>query len=113
MSGLSRRDRQERVESALKMVLLAKSGGKLMHELSGGMRQRVAIARALVLDPAVLLMDEPFASLDAQTRTLLQAHLQELWCETNKSVVFVTHSVGEAVRLADRILVMHANPGRI
>jgi NitT/TauT family transport system ATP-binding protein len=77
------------------------------------MKQRVAIARALVMDPAVLLMDEPFASLDAQTRTLLHEQLQDLWCQTHKTILFVTHSVGEAVRLADRIIVLHAHPGRI
>jgi NitT/TauT family transport system ATP-binding protein len=84
-----------------------------VHELSGGMKQRVAIARALVMDPAVLLMDEPFASLDAQTRTLLHAQLQELWCQTHKTILFVTHSVGEAARLADRIIVLSAHPGRV
>ena len=77
------------------------------------MRQRVAIARAMVMDPAVLLMDEPFAALDAQTRTLMHAQLQELWGHTRKTILFVTHSVGEAVRLADRIVVLHAHPARI
>jgi NitT/TauT family transport system ATP-binding protein len=77
------------------------------------MKQRVAIARAMVMDPAVLLMDEPFAALDAQTRTLLHAQLQELWIQTKKTILFVTHSVGEAVRLADRIIVLSAYPGRI
>jgi NitT/TauT family transport system ATP-binding protein len=113
MAGLARSEREDRVAAALKMVHLTHSREKLIHELSGGMRQRVAIARALVMDPAELFMDEPFASLDAQTRTLLQEQLQELWLQSNKTIFFVTHSVGEAVRLADRIIVLHANPGRI
>jgi NitT/TauT family transport system ATP-binding protein len=77
------------------------------------MRQRVAIARAMVLNPAVLLMDEPFAALDAQTRFLLHEQVQELWMQTHKTVLFVTHSVAEAVRLADRVIVLHSHPGRI
>jgi len=109
MAGLAKAERLDRATEALKMVHLANSTGKLIHELSGGMRQRVAIARALVMDPAVLLMDEPFAALDAQTRK----QLQELWCRTRKTILFVTHSVGEAVRLADRIIVLHAHPGRV
>ncbi|HEY8749774.1 MAG TPA: ABC transporter ATP-binding protein [Tepidisphaeraceae bacterium] len=113
MSGMPRTERKDRVAEALRLVHLSDSAGKLIHELSGGMRQRVAIARALVLDPAVLLMDEPFAALDAQTRTLMHAQLQELWGQTRKTIMFVTHSVGEAVRLADRIIVLHAHPGRI
>ncbi len=113
MAGLPKSERQDRAAEALKMVHLSHSAGKLIHELSGGMRQRVAIARALVMDPAVLLMDEPFAALDAQTRTLLHEQLQELWIRTRKTILFVTHSVGEAVRLADRIVVLHAHPGRV
>jgi NitT/TauT family transport system ATP-binding protein len=113
MAGVPVQERQQRAADALAMVHLANSAGKLVHELSGGMRQRVAIARALVMDPAVLLMDEPFASLDAQTRTLLHGQLQDLWVRTRKTMLFVTHSVGEAVRLADRIIVMHAHPGRV
>jgi NitT/TauT family transport system ATP-binding protein len=113
MAGMSKKDRRDRIEAALKMVHLSHSGKKLPHELSGGMKQRVAIARALVMDPAVLLMDEPFAALDAQTRTLLHQQLQELWIQTHKTILFVTHSVGEAVRLADRIIILHSHPGRI
>jgi len=113
MMGVARSEREDRVHSALEMVHLAQAGKKLVHQLSGGMRQRVAIARALVMDPKVLLMDEPFAALDAQTRTLLHEQLQEIWIATRKTILFVTHSVGEAVRLADRIIVLHAHPGRI
>jgi len=113
MAGVSRSEREARVDEALKLVHLSTNRNKLIHELSGGMRQRIAIARALVMDPAVLLMDEPFAALDAQTRTLLHEQLQELWAQTKKTILFVTHSVGEAVRLADRIIVLHAHPGRI
>jgi NitT/TauT family transport system ATP-binding protein len=113
MAGVAKSERDDRVEAALRMVHLSSSAEKLIHELSGGMRQRVTIARALVMNPAVLLMDEPFASLDAQTRTLLHEQLQDLWCQTRKTILFVTHSVGEAVRLADRIIILHAHPGRI
>jgi NitT/TauT family transport system ATP-binding protein len=113
MANVPQSERDDRVAAALKMVHLDRSGKKLVHELSGGMRQRVAIARALVMDPAVLLMDEPFASLDAQTRTLMHEQLQELWVATHKTVLFVTHSVGEAVRLADRVVLLHSHPGRI
>jgi NitT/TauT family transport system ATP-binding protein len=113
MAGIARSEREDRVMTALKMVHLQSSQKKLVHELSGGMRQRISIARALVMDPAVLLMDEPFASVDAQTRLLLQQQLQEVWCQTHKTVLFVTHSPGEAARLADRIVVLNALPGRI
>jgi sulfonate transport system ATP-binding protein len=113
MARVPASERGDRVAAALRMIHLSASAGKLVHELSGGMRQRVAIARALVMNPAVLLMDEPFASVDAQTRTLLHHQLQALWVQTQKTILFVTHSVGEAVRLADRIIVLHSHPGRI
>jgi NitT/TauT family transport system ATP-binding protein len=113
MSGISKQERAARVTDALAMVQLSGSAGKLVHELSGGMRQRIAIARAMVVNPAVLLMDEPFAALDAQTRTDMHWRLQSLWIETKKTILFVTHSVGEAVRLADRIIILHTHPGRI
>ncbi len=113
MSGISKTERAARVADALAMVHLSGSAEKLVHELSGGMRQRIAIARAMVVNPAVLLMDEPFAALDAQTRTDMHGQLQSLWIETKKTILFVTHSVGEAVRLADRIIILHTHPGRI
>lgn len=113
MKSVPKSERDDRVAEAMKMVHLSHSADKLIHQLSGGMRQRVAIARALILDPAVLLMDEPFAALDAQTRTLMHEQLQEIWAATKKTIFFVTHSVGEAVRLADRVIVLHAHPGRV
>jgi NitT/TauT family transport system ATP-binding protein len=83
------------------------------HQLSGGMQQRTGLARALSLDPSMLLMDEPFSALDAHTRELLQEELLQLWERTNKSVLFVTHSIDEAIYLADRIVVMEPHPGRV
>jgi NitT/TauT family transport system ATP-binding protein len=113
MAGIAKAERRDRVREVLQKVYLTAAEGKLVHELSGGMRQRVAIARAMVMNPAVLLMDEPFAALDAQTRTELHHWVQSVWVVSPRTILFVTHSVGEAVRLADRIIVLHAHPGRI
>lgn len=113
LRGLSASERGERAMHYLKMVHLSKYADARPHELSGGMRQRVAIARALALEPRVLLMDEPFSALDAQTRDLLHDELQRIWIETHVTIVFVTHNINEAVYLADRILIMTAPPGRV
>ena len=108
-----KRERRNRAMSQLQMVHLSRFADSYPHELSGGMRQRVAIARALALDPDVLLMDEPFAALDAQTRDLLIEEVQRIWTETRKTVIFVTHNVMEAVTLGDRVISMGTRPGRI
>ncbi len=97
----------------LKMVELERFSERYPHELSGGMKQRVAIARALVNDPLALLMDEPFGALDAQTRNIMQSELLRIWQNEKKTIIFVTHSVDEAIYLADRIVIMSARPGRI
>ena len=102
-----------RVEAALKLVGLTKFRRHYPHQLSGGMRQRSAIARAFVTDPAMLLMDEPFAALDTQNRVLLQAELVRIWEQTGKTVVYVTHSIEEALLLGDRCVIMTAQPGRL
>jgi NitT/TauT family transport system ATP-binding protein len=102
-----------RVDAALKLVGLTKFRRHYPHQLSGGMRQRSAIARAFVTDPAMLLMDEPFAALDAQNRVILQAELVRIWERTGKTVIYITHSIEEALLLGDRCVLMTAQPGRI
>jgi NitT/TauT family transport system ATP-binding protein len=113
LQGLKPRARAERSEELLRLVHLWRFQDRYPHELSGGMRQRGAIARALATNPAVLLMDEPFAALDAQTREILQGEVERIWSATRKTVIFVTHNVREAVRLADRVVLMGTRPGRI
>ncbi len=111
--GVPAAETAERIDAALKLVGLTKFRRHYPHQLSGGMRQRSAIARAFVTNPAMLLMDEPFAALDAQNRVLLQAELVRLWEQTGKTVIYVTHSIEEALLLGDRCVLMTAQPGRI
>jgi NitT/TauT family transport system ATP-binding protein len=113
VQGACAKARAERSEELLRLVHLWKFRDAYPHELSGGMRQRGAIARALATDPSVLLMDEPFAALDAQTREILHNELERIWTATRKTVLFVTHNVREAVRLADRVVLLGTRPGRI
>ncbi len=113
VKGYSRREARDRAMDYLHLVRLSRFAKSQPHELSGGMRQRVALARALAVEPAVLMMDEPFSALDAQTREILHVELQRIWQETKKTIVFVTHNVTEAVTLGTRALVFTARPGRI
>jgi len=113
MKGVPKAERRQRTLHYLQLVHLAKFKDSYIHQLSGGMRQRVAIARALATEPDVLLMDEPFASLDAQTRDLLHDELERIWSETGRTIIFVTHNVREAVRLGDRVVLLTFRPGRV
>lgn len=113
IKGVERQERREIAARHIKKVGLAGFESKLPHHLSGGMQQRVGLARAMAVDPAILLMDEPFGALDAQTRHLQQEDLRVLLGEANKTVVFVTHDMDEAVYLSDRVAIMYPRPGRI
>jgi len=113
LKGVGKRDREAQARDYLSAVHLADFADRRPHELSGGMRQRVAIARTLATHAPVLLMDEPFGSLDAMTRDLLHDELESIWRERNLTVLFVTHNVREAVRLGDRVVLLSSRPGRI
>jgi NitT/TauT family transport system ATP-binding protein len=113
LQGVSKAERHEKARRYIQAVGLAGFENSFPHELSGGMKQRVAIVRALVNNPRALFMDEPFGALDAQTRNVMQSELLRIWQEQQKTVVFVTHSVDEAIYLADRVVIMSARPGQI
>ncbi len=113
LAGASRREANQIADEYLELVGMPQAGDRYPHELSGGMRQRAAVARTLAAKPKVLLMDEPFAAVDAQTRGVLQEELVGIWARTAQTVVFVTHSVEEAALLADRVVVMSSAPGRV
>ena len=113
MKGVEKSKRSEQAAHFLEMMQLSKFADAYIYQLSGGMKQRVAIARALVMDPEVLLMDEPFAALDSQTRDLLLVELQLIWARTKKTIVFITHNIIESVCLGDRVVVFSGRPGSI
>lgn len=113
MAGVSKEEQERKAMHYLEMVHLADYRDYPIHQISGGMRQRTALARALTMDSSVLLMDEPFSALDKQTSNLLREELQKIWLETKKTVLFITHSVEEAVYLADRVVVLSPKTGKI
>ena len=113
IAGLQKDKRRQIALAHLETMQLSKFADSYVYQLSGGMKQRVALARALVMDPEILLMDEPFASLDSQTRDLLSVELQLIWSKTRKNIIFVTHNVMESVCLGDRVVVFTNRPGRI
>ncbi len=113
MNGMSSSEAERTASTWLDLIGLAKFADAYPHQLSGGMKQRVAIARALVNEPRILLMDEPFGALDAQTRVKMQTHLLDIWRNIDITVLFITHDLDEAIFLADRILVLKANPGEV
>jgi NitT/TauT family transport system ATP-binding protein len=111
--GTGRREREERAAHLIDLVGLSGFEHHYPYQLSGGMQQRVNLARALLVDPKILLMDEPFASLDAQTRELMQEELLRIWLQAKKTVLFVTHQIDEAIYLSDRVAVFSRRPGRV
>ncbi|MHB1167073.1 MAG: ABC transporter ATP-binding protein [Carboxydocellales bacterium] len=113
VAGIEAKTRRQKALEFLQMVQLSQFASEFPHQLSGGMRQRLAIARALILDPKILLMDEPFAALDEHTRGKLQGELVDIWVKTGKTIVFVTHNIREALIMADRVCIFAAGPGRI